>query len=172
MNALIRLFWRLSLFRKGPEDMPYAPPLLVILLVAWLIMQGLSANLQTSLPAGQLIAVQWISLSLVTAVTTAALAFKSLLTRWVQTMMALLGLDLLLSLVALPLLVVNMAAAQPIPIIDGLYFMLVSWQLAVQSFIYHRSLDVSPLLGLALAFSLLILTYMTLAAFMPEVLNR
>ena len=34
MNALIRLFWRLSLFRTGPEDMPYAPPLLVILLVA------------------------------------------------------------------------------------------------------------------------------------------
>ncbi len=39
MNALLNVFARLCVFRRGPEDMPYAPPLVGILLALW-IAQG------------------------------------------------------------------------------------------------------------------------------------
>ena len=36
MNALLNVFARLCVFRRGPEDMPYAPPLVGILLALWM----------------------------------------------------------------------------------------------------------------------------------------
>ena len=47
MNALLNVFARLCVFRRGPEDMPYAPPLVGILLALWMVIQLLSAALDT-----------------------------------------------------------------------------------------------------------------------------
>ena len=169
MNALIRLFARVCLFRSGPEDIPFAPPLVAILLAIWLLVQFINGALQTGLSVAQMIGVQMLSMLLMLGASAAILAFKGLQARWTQTALALIGVDIALSLVSIPLLLLNHAIGQQIPLINGLYLMLVVWQLAVQSFIYHRALSVSPLLGLALAFGLLVFTFMLIGAWMPEV---
>lgn len=169
MNALIRLFVQVCLFRRGPEDMPYASPLVVGLLAIWLLVQLLNGLLQTGLSAAQMLGVQMLSMTLMLGATALALAFKGLPGRWLQTALALIGVDIALSLASVPLLLFSLEAGQRLPFVDGLYLLLVAWQLAVQSFIFHRALVVSPLLGLAFAFGLLVLTFMLLGVWMPEV---
>jgi hypothetical protein len=48
---------------------------------------------------------------------------------------------------------------------------LVSWQLAAQSFIYHRSLNVGPFLGLGVAMALLVASYAGVVLLLPEVVT-
>ena len=78
----------------------------------------------------------------------------------------------LLVLLALPVLLLGHALGGTPSVLEGVYLLLVSWQLAVQAFIFHRAFAIGPLLGLALAFGLLILTFMLVGALMPEVLNQ
>ena len=161
MNALLNVFARLCVFRRGPEDMPYAPPLVGILLALWMVIQLLSAALQDGL----------LAMGLLLGSSALVLAFKNLLGRWTQTAIALIGVDIALSLLALPMLLIGHAAGGTPSILEGVYLLLVSWQLAVQAFIFHRAFAIGPLLGLAMAFGLLILTFMLVGALMPEVLQ-
>src|SRR6056300_1118878 len=49
MTALIRLFIRVCLFRNGPEDMPYAPPLLGMLLFVFFFNDTATTEIYTNL---------------------------------------------------------------------------------------------------------------------------
>ena len=64
MNALLNVFARLCVFRRGPEDMPYAPPLVGILLALWMVIQLLSAALQDGLSVAQMVGVQLLAMGL------------------------------------------------------------------------------------------------------------
>jgi len=170
MNALLKLFAGLCLFRRGPEDIPYIPPLLGMLLGLWMVLQLLAATLQVGLTVAQMVGAQLISLGLILGASAMILAFKGLQARWLQTALALIGVDLALTLVSLPLLLLGHAAGGTPALVNGLYLLLISWQLAIQSFIFHRAFAVGPLLGLALAFGLFILTFLVIGMVMPEVL--
>ena len=102
MNALLNVFARLCVFRRGPEDMPYAPPLVGILLALWMVIQLLSAALQDGLSVAQMVGVQLLAMGLLLGSSALVLAFKNLLGRWTQTAIALIGVDIALSLLALP----------------------------------------------------------------------
>lgn len=171
MTALIRLLIRICLFRNGPEDMPYIPPLLGLLLVAWFVVQVLSGVLQQSMPLPQMIGVQFLSMAVLQVGTAAVLVFKNLTARWTQTAMALIGVDLVMSTAALPLLLIDYLAGASLGFVNVLSLLLISWQLAVQSFIFHRALRVSPFLGLWLAFGFLVLTYLVVGWVMPQALQ-
>ncbi len=77
----------------------------------------------------------------------------------------------LLVLLALPVLLLGHALGGTPSVLEGVYLLLVSWQLAVQAFIFHRSFAIGPLLGLAMTFGLLIPTFMLVGALMREVLQ-
>ena len=170
MNALLKLFAGLCLFRRGPEDIPYIPPLLGMLLGLWMVLQLLAATLQVGLTVAQMVGAQLISLGLILGASAMILAFKGLQARWLQTALALIGVDLALTLVSLPLLLLGHAVGGTPALVNGLYLLLISWQLAIQSFIFHRAFAVGPLLGLALAFGLFILTFLVIGMVMPEAL--
>ncbi|MDX1804083.1 MAG: hypothetical protein R3292_08375 [Alcanivorax sp.] len=170
MTALIKLFWHFCLFRASPAQSPYSPALFLLVLAAWLLVQLLVASLQNALPVGELMTSQVISMAVVLAGCGLLLAFKRLSGRWLQTAMALVGVELMMTLVSLPLLLVRLSVTQPLPFLDGLYLMLISWQLAAQGFIYHRSLSVSPFLGLGVAITLLIVSYALVVTLMPQIL--
>jgi hypothetical protein len=142
-----------------------------ILLALWMVIQLLSAALQDGLSVAQMVGVQLLAMGLLLGSSALVLAFKNLLGRWTQTAIALIGVDIALSLLALPMLLIGHAAGGTPSILEGVYLLLVSWQLAVQAFIFHRAFAIGPLLGLAMAFGLLILTFMLVGALMPEVLQ-
>ncbi len=99
------------------------------------------------------------------------LGFKGLQSRWLQTALSLVGIDVVLTLVTLPLLAINAGMAQSQGWIEGLYLLLVSWQLAAQSFVYHRAMNVGPFLGLGIALTLLVAGYAAVVMLVPEVVT-
>ncbi len=171
MTALMTLFWRLAIFRAGPENAPYSPGLLGLVLLGWCALQLLVGTLQTALPAMVLLSSQLTSLTVILTGTLVLLAFKGMQNRWLQTALSLVGIEVVLTLVSLPLLAINAGMAQSQGWIEGLYLILVSWQLAAQSFVYHRALNVGPFLGLAIALTLLVAGYAAVVVLVPEVVT-
>lgn len=171
MTALMTLFWRLAIFRAGPENAPYSSTLLGVVLLGWCALQLLVGTLQTALPVLVLLSSQLTSMTVILAGIFVLLGFKGLQSRWLQTALSLVGIDVVLTLVTLPLLAINAGMAQSQGWIEGLYLVLVSWQLAAQSFVYHRALNVGPFLGLGIALTLLVAGYAAVVMLVPEVVT-
>ena len=170
MKALMTLFWRLAIFRAGPEDTPYSPSILAVVLMIWSGLQLMVGLAQSNVPAGLLLVSQWLALTVLLGGTLFLLSFKGLRARWLQTATALVGVDVVLSIVNLPLLAMGALLGGASGGLEIFYLLLVSWQLAAQAFIFHRALNVGPFLGLAIAMMLLVLSFGTIATVLPEVL--
>ncbi len=170
MKALMTLFWRLAIFRAGPEDTPYSPTILAVVLMMWTGLQLVVGLSQNDVPAGLLLVSQWLALGILLFSTLVLLSFKGLAGRWMQTAIALVGVDVVLSIVNLPLLAAGVLLGGASGGLEVFYLLLVSWQLAAQAFIFHRALKVGPFLGLAIAMMLLVLSFGTIATVLPSVL--
>lgn len=170
MKALMTLFWRLAIFRAGPDDTPYSPAILAMVLMMWTGLQLIVGLAQDDVPAALLLGSQWLALTVLLSGTLMLLAFKGLAGRWLQTATALVGVDVVLSLVNLPLLAVGVLLGGASGGLEVFYLLLVSWQLAAQAFIFHRALNVGPFLGLAISMMLLVVSFGTIATVMPSVL--
>ncbi|EKF75823.1 hypothetical protein A11A3_03102 [Alcanivorax hongdengensis A-11-3] len=145
--------------------------MLAVVLAVWFALQLVVASLQTALPLAVLLASQLLTMTVVLAGCRLLLTFKALQSRWWQAALSLVGVDIMLTLASLPLLLINLGASERLPLIDGIYLLLVSWQLAAHGFIYHRSLNVSPFLGLGIALMLLIVSYAAVVMLLPQVLR-
>ena len=55
MKALMTLFWRLAIFRAGPEDTPYSPSILAVVLMIWTGLQLTVGLAQSNVPAALLL---------------------------------------------------------------------------------------------------------------------
>ena len=171
MKALMTLFWRLAIFRAGPEDTPYSPSIMAMVLMIWTVLQLMVGLSQDNVPVGLLLVSQWLALSILLFGTLVLLSFKGLKGRWLQTATALVGIDVVLSLVNLPLLAAGVLLGTGAGGLQVFYLLLVSWQLAAQAFIFHRALNVGPFLGLAISMMLLVVSYGTIATVLPSVLG-
>ncbi len=170
MKALMTLFWRLAIFRAGPEDTPYSPSILAVVLMIWTGLQLTVGLAQSNVPAALLLGSQWLALTILLVGTLVLLSFKGLTGRWLQTATALVGVDVVLSIVNVPLLLVGTLLGGATGGLEVFYLLLVSWQLAAQAFIFHRALNVGPFLGLAISMMLLVVSYGTIATVLPEVI--
>ena len=170
MNAIWSLYFRASTLRCGPEDMPYSLPLLRMTLVLWLLLQALGAVLQTRFSVPQSLMAQVWLLAVLLGATWLLLAFKGLSGRVVQTFTALLGVELVIGALALPLVM----AARPLgddalPLwLQVPYLVLLCWNLGARGYILHRALQIGPFLAMALVLTLLMVSFALLAMLMPE----
>ena len=153
MNATLRWLARIRdicLLRAGPQDLPYAPRLLVVLLVA-------GAIVEAAFDLGRGAAVRLVIAA--NLGTLAALGVLSLLLRWrrkperfVQTTLALLATSLLFEVAVLPLLLVVGQPTDPKSVtgtqmIAGLVlFALVVWLAGIGANILRQALEI-PLAG-------------------------
>ena len=170
MKALMTLFWRLAIFRAGPEDTPHSPAIAAVVMMMWTGLQLVVGLAQDNVPVGLLLASQWLALTILLSGTLLLLTFKGLTARWLQTATALVGVDVVLSMVNLPLLAVGVLLGPGATGLEVFYLLLVSWQLAAQAFIFHRALNVGPFLGLAISMILLVVSFSTIATVLPSVL--
>jgi hypothetical protein len=147
--ALLQLFWNICLFHKGPQDAPASPLLLKFVLSAYLVVGlALSATevpwwegiLQVALEAAILLAFAWLSL---------AVAAKT--SRWLQTSIAMLGTDALLSSFALPLKLLLFFAGTQANFLHLLLLLLMLWQIGVVAHILRHALAQTYAMGVALA---------------------
>jgi hypothetical protein len=127
----------IALLRRGPQDLPYSPTLLVL---------AISASALASLVARGASGMPLLSLVLIVAYTAAflhgVLQMRQLTARFVQTATAVFGTDALITLVALPLLgAFTASGTQPAAGALLAYLALVAWNVAVLAHILRNALD-------------------------------
>lgn len=173
MKALWTLFWQLCQLRRGPEDVPYS---LQLLLLLGLLDVALGVGGQLLAQPDRLriaVSLTLLALSMDAIALWGLLAFKKLQGRWVQALTAIIGIDLLLSLVALPLTLISLAV-QPssfmIAIVVVTQMLLVGWNIGLRGFVFHRSLNIGMLQGNVLSLALFLLNIAVSVQLFPELL--
>ncbi|MBV1881622.1 MAG: hypothetical protein KUG82_08315 [Pseudomonadales bacterium] len=154
MKSILVLFWDINLFKRGPEDVPAHSVLLISVVTIFVVFNSvaswflLDTNLLHSLMSSVMVlmvfvASLWLGLQL-----------KGGLNRFPQSVAALLGQDLVISCLSMPVLVMLVAkeAEGSVPQAGSILLLLFYvWDLAVKGFIYRKALDVGPGLALMLA---------------------
>ncbi|MDZ3823177.1 MAG: hypothetical protein U0S76_06205 [Pseudoxanthomonas sp.] len=142
---LIALFLDLLSLRRGPQDLPHAPVLVVAVVVAVLLVEswssralGVTTSLGPPLVLSGLLAL---------AIPWTVLRLRALQPRFWQTALALAGTGLVFALLALPLMLamgpVDPANAANIPPLLGWSIVLLAgWRLIVAGHIWRHALEV------------------------------
>lgn len=179
MRKIINLFWQICLFRAGPEQVPTASVFVALVIGVYLITSIAATALFESTLGGNVakaaLAVL-VSSAVQISIFTLLLLFKGVMSRFMATLVALLGSDILLTLIGTAVLsLISFLNAQAIggelAIQITRIFMtaLVIWNLAVTGFILHRATNTGLFLGNAIALGSLITAQMVVVAlFLPS----
>jgi hypothetical protein len=163
---MVAMFWNLCLLRTGPESMPTVP-----VFVATVLVLDIALNVTALLPMdnisvpaiGQVVS----SVATFGVVTYALLSAKGLQSRFTATFMAILGSDVIITLVQIPLLPIVRVLGET-PFVVALFAFLL-WTLIVIGFIFQRALEVRREIGIALAiFTILVVVFVGLQVNPPQ----
>jgi hypothetical protein len=156
MANLLQLLRDLCLLRRGPQDMPHSPRLLIGVCIASLLLQ--LAIVRVLGIAGDALGAGLLSLAFNLGVLYLLLNLRGLTSRFIQAALALLCCAMLFSLLSLP--VVMLAGghaptpehATPLQLLLGLIALpIVVWKLIVDAHILRHSMNLTFLGGLAVA---------------------
>lgn len=165
MSALIRLFWNICLFRRGPQDTPYSPTLFGILLilnlafdfVALLVPDTKGETLPLSLVIPFLLAQFLMLLTVVNLV----LWMHGHSARVLQTLTTMFGVEIILDLALVPLQVLAMFLGEQSALVAFFYLGLMAffiWSLAIHTHIFRHALSTSIFTAGSYALMLFILS--------------
>lgn len=166
------MLWKLleiCLLRAGPQDLPAAPPFLVLTLVGYFLVDVLISRL--SLPTGTAFAVSLLDLLLLAAFAQIVLRIVARPARFNQTLAALAGTGQLLGLLALPLihgLTTAQAAGEPTAGLAFAWLAVLVWSLLVLGHILRHALSVSLMTGVGVAVLYSLVSVMIVRAVFPE----
>ncbi|MDR3386281.1 MAG: hypothetical protein P4L92_04455 [Rudaea sp.] len=156
MGRFLNLLWEICRLRRGPQDLPYSPQLLLGVCVASLVLQQAITRVlgvdQDTLGAGML------SLAFNLGVLYLLLNLRGLRSRFIQAALALLCCALLFTLLSLPIALlagthpITPEQMTPLQLLLGLASLpLLIWKLMVDAHILRHSLDVPFLAGMVIA---------------------
>ena len=156
MVSLLSLFWNICILRVGPESVParvwFVVALLIVdIAVALLFHRLVYAAQPDGLTALQALAVSIVSIAIIAVVTRSALSFRKLDERFLATLTALVGTDLLISILILIASQLSMLVGVSPSIGTGI---LEIWGIVVWGFIYQRAFNTSLLFGIVIAFGI------------------
>jgi hypothetical protein len=158
----LRLIWNIVRLRSGPQALPFSYGMLLLLVVLHMlidiVLSAQALNLSASL----------ISATVNTAFTTgfvfALLQWAGKSKRFVQTLSALLGIEIVIGLIGAVLLFLSQVPALAL-IVSVMYLLLIVWNGLVTAHILHHALDTSMLWGVVLALLYLFLAYNVVIGF-------
>jgi hypothetical protein len=168
MPNLIRTFWEICLLQKAPQDIPFSRGLFLLVLVAGFLIDNV--NLNIALPevaiASVIMVVSLHTLFLLGSLSV-LLTLMGYRARIFQTLTALIGTGIIISLLALPvLLVVSRIASEPGYF--GLILLLLNiWSLLVTAHILRHSLSIGFLLAGLLAFGYFMISIKLVDVMLP-----
>ncbi|HZP67105.1 MAG TPA: hypothetical protein VFB32_12425 [Rudaea sp.] len=168
MNQLVRLVWDICCLRRGPQDLPYSPVLLLLTCAFLVLLQAVAEFVL----GGQQDAVGAAVLSLVLQLGALwlLLSLRGLANRFVQAALALLGCELVFSLIAFTMALLFGASGQKSEptllqaLLVIIFLPTMAWKILVDAHILRYSLNVPFLAAAALAILWFILDYALSAA--------
>lgn len=160
MWKLVKFYWGLCTFQKGPEDAPAYPVFLIVIATLFFIFNVFTQSVfdQRSLKASIVMTLSVMFFLMVGV--WALLWLKGFTYRLIATLGALLGQDLFIELLFTPFHYL-------FPVIEDhsgflwsimllLYLLSLCWDLAIKGHILQRALNIGPVLGMGLAITLVI----------------
>lgn len=169
MLALLEAFFQILMRRRGPEDLPSSGFLLAVTLGGYVLAQLPVAALLYGWTVRGVLAVA-ADVALLSGAYWVLLSATRLIGRYRQTVTALLGTGMLLSLPQAPLVLLSKftaTAGQPaIGPTAGLLALLI-WSVVVQAHVTARALSTSFVIGLVVAVGYFILSYQLSGQFGP-----
>ena len=168
MPHLIRTFWEICLLQKAPQDIPYSRGLFLLVLLAGFLVDNV--NLNIALPevaiASVIMVVSLHTLFLLGSLS-ALLTLMGYRARIFQTLTALVGTGIIISLLAFPvLLMVSRVASEPGYF--GLILLLLNiWSLLVTAHVLRHALSIGFLLAGLLAFGYFMISIKLVDVMLP-----
>lgn len=164
MQTLLRTFLEIALLRTPPHAVPASVTLLALaLLLHWAV--GLAHGL-LSLSLGAASGSALIGTLVVVAFVQGALALARRGPRTRQSLTALAGCEVLIGLVALPV-VASLEGADPGGV-GIILLLLLGWNLAVASHIFRHALDVGPFAGVAVSAGYMVVSFLVMGVALPS----
>lgn len=148
MMSLLQQLLALCRLQQGPQDLPYAPGVARMLVVAVLLLEALLAP-RLAVPEAQILPRTLLSALMLIGSPWLVLQLRARLGRYVQTLIALAGTDVLFTLVATPFLFLIAPESGSLPsppspqtVMASMAMMvLVIWKLMVNAHILRQALD-------------------------------
>lgn len=149
ITATARALVRISLLRNGPQDLPYSGELLGLCVAAslgvgYLVLRGFRLS---PTPGPDLLLTLVFSLAFVYGV----LALRGMTNRFIQTATAFFGTDVIVSLVALPVLQLGTGAGSQSPVSGLAMIGITLWNIAIIGHILRHALSASFAFGILIA---------------------
>ncbi|WP_156873882.1 hypothetical protein [Perlucidibaca piscinae] len=170
MKAILSMGWQLICFRAGPEALPYAPrlilPLVILNLLLGVALQQLAGS-GFDKPVLQLSAMAlaaeagWLWL---------LLQRRGWHNRWVQAYAGMVLIDTLITLIASPLVLLQAQGGAFTGVAVVLQIVMTLWSLSARAFVYQQALDVSRFKGFFLALAPLFAVMALAAMLFPDLL--
>lgn len=172
MRALWSLYWSVCLLRRGPEAIPRSSGLLVLVLLLDIALGLAIQRLSEPVSVAAALVIVLLAMLLDASVLWGLAVFKRRELHYVPALTTIYGVDFLLGLVALPLMVAGVAAGKSpwLGVMVALQMLLVSWNLGVRSFVYHRALGIGVFQASMLTLTLFLLHVTLAAQLFPELL--
>ncbi|MFO8025955.1 hypothetical protein [Thiohalophilus sp.] len=169
-RPLVARFWEICLLRKGPEDIPHSPPLLLVLLLLGYAVDNLRVNLLLAgVTAWQLAGIIILHTLLMLSITAGLLSLFGYRARIVQTLTALTGTGIILSLLMLPLDFITHQNPDNLTMATLLIMAMQIWSLVIVGHVLSHALSVHRLTGVIIAIGYLILGLAAFNAMLPQV---
>jgi len=154
MSTIIRLFLRIALLRANPQDIPHAPVLAVLAVLAYGVMSLLISGAQP-IPIGKAVFSAIVDTILLVGLGWAVLWIKDLPQRRVQTIAALAGTGAIVETLVWPLQIYLVHLGST-PSATGdfaslIVLLVVMWQIVIIGHIMRHALDISFPFGAGIA---------------------
>lgn len=163
----LKLYALICVFASGPERLPNRSGCILLTVFSYFLLGFALVDEQRdySTVASQII----FELALLALVTFGGLKWKSMLNRFGQTWSALIGINLIISAVTLPVIYLLSSAGGPETIAQSklvyITMLMVFWNLAVLSQIFKRAFDVNTIMSAMIAFNYFVVYQFTVVWF-------
>ena len=161
MLQITLYFWQMCLLRVGPDKVPASLPILFIVLATYLVVAFVSVNLiRPSLTIAALCSSLAFEVLIEGSLVYGILWLKKTSRRALPTLTSLFATNtiILIFLLVVNLLLIKSDADILTLFAKSAFWVIFFWSLAIAGFIFHRSMDISVFQGIALAFTLEVLT--------------
>ena len=156
MQSIVALFWRIATFRSGPEAIPFSTFLATTLVVINILSATIFQQVFDDVTLLRSLTTAIVSLAATAALVWSLMWVIGKKERYTQTFTALVGTDLLITIVQAVLFPLSQLTTAAVTTLVAA--VTVFWTIGVFGYIFHKALDVHIAIGVATALFLLLLS--------------